>query len=275
MTGMTNVDRDLRANNLEHETDGDAPGTALDAEFRSATEKQQLILVERLSGSGDAGQTVLLKHLQTYHAEGQPLSPIGLVPPVVAKAYQQLHQTGLLTDALKTLFPQGIVPLQSTNGVDYQPLQQLLVAQDWLEADKLHNLKFCEAAGAGALARKWIYFTEVNLVSIADLRTLNALWMAHSQGRFGYSVQREVWLSLGQKWEKFWPKINWKDGNSWTRYPGGFDWSLAAPLGHLPLSNQLRGIQVMKAIMNHPAWTADTAPHNPPHNPPNPATTPA
>jgi GUN4-like len=271
MTGMTNVDRDLRVNNLENGTAGAAAGTDRDAEFRSATEKQQLLLIDRLIDSGDPGQAILLNHLQTYHTEGQPRSPIGLVPPVVAKAYQQLHQTGLVTDALKTLFPQGIVPLQSTQGVDYQPLQQLLAAQDWLEADKLHNLKFCEAAGTSALERKWIYFTEVNLVSIADLRTLNALWMAHSQGKFGYSVQREVWLSLGQNWGKFWPKILWKDGNSWTRYPGGFDWSLTAPPGHLPLSNQLRGIQVMKAIMNHPAWTPDSPPHPAPNPAPNPA----
>jgi GUN4-like len=259
---MTNVD-DIRINHSEPVASaaGDAPALDLAAEFRSATEKQQLLLIDRLVSGGDAGMAVLLHHLQTYHAEGQPLSPIGLVPPVVAKAYQQLYQTGLVTDALKALFPQGIVPLQSTNGVDYQPLQQLLVTQDWLEADKLHNLKFCEAAGSSALARKWIYFTEVNLVSIADLRTLNALWVAHSQGQFGYSVQREVWLAVGQNWPKFWPKIDWKDGNSWTRYPGGFDWSLTAPRGHLPLSNQLRGIQVMKAIMNHPAWTPDAAPN--------------
>jgi hypothetical protein len=261
--GMTNVDHDLRVDNsgmMASSAAEAATGLDREAEFRSAPEKQQLLLVERLASGGESGMAVLLNHLRRYHAEGQPRSPIGLVPPVVAKAYQQLYQTGFVTEDLKALFPQGIVPLQSTNGVDYQPLQQLLVAQNWLEADKLHNLKFCEAAGTSALERKWIYFTEVNLVSIADLRTLNALWVAHSQGQFGYSIQREVWLAMGQNWEKFWPKIHWKDGNSWTRYPGGFDWSLNAPRGHFPLSNQLRWIQVMKAIMNHPAWTPDAVP---------------
>jgi GUN4-like/ARM-like repeat domain, GUN4-N terminal len=249
--GMTNVDGSVRTDQSDHQA------TDLGSQWRSATEKQQFTLVDSLIATGDEGIAVLMADLRAYHAAGCPLSPIGLVPTVTAKAYHQLYQTGLVQDDLKTLFPQGIVPLKSTTGVDYQPLQQLLVQQDWLEADKLHNLKFCEAAGDSALVRKWIYFTEVNLVSIADLRTLNALWVAHSLGQFGYSVQREVWLATGQKWEKFWPKIHWKDGNSWTRYPGGFDWSLAAPRGHLPLSNQLRGIQVMKALMNHPAWTPD------------------
>jgi hypothetical protein len=252
---MTNVDRSIRANPVNDQ------GSDLGTQFRSATEKQQLLLVDTLMTTGDSGMAVLMAHLQRYHAEGCPLSSIGLVPAVAAKAYQQLYQTGLVMDDLKTLFPDGIVPLKSETGVDYQPLQQLLVQQDWLEADKLHNLKFCEAAGASALARKWIYFTEVNLVPIADLRTLNALWVGHSQGQFGYSVQREIWLSMGQNWGKFWPKIHWKDGNTWTRYPGGFDWSLAAPRGHFPLSNQLRGIQVMKALMNHPAWNPDPAPN--------------
>jgi hypothetical protein len=247
---MTNVDS-IRANTVDDQ------GQDLGAQFRSTIEKQQLPLVDTLIAIGDAGIDVLLTHLKSYHAEGCPVSAIGLVPPVVAKIYHQLYQTGLAIESLNTLFPHGIVPLQSATGVDYQPLQQLLVQQDWLEADKLHNLKFCEAAGNSALERKWIYFTEVNQVSIADLRTLNALWVAHSYGLFGYSVQREIWLGTGQNWTKFWPKIHWKDGNSWTRYPGGFDWSLAAPRGHFPLSNQLRGIQVMKALMNHPAWTPD------------------
>ncbi|MGB0562323.1 MAG: GUN4 domain-containing protein, partial [Spirulinaceae cyanobacterium] len=32
-------------------------------------------------------------------------------------------------------------------------------------------------------------------------------------------------------------------------------WDLTAPKGHLPLSNQLRGVRTFEAILNHPAWT--------------------
>ncbi|MFM2431347.1 MAG: hypothetical protein RLZZ511_2560 [Cyanobacteriota bacterium] len=248
---MTNVDSPLTANL-------DRPESNLGQQFRAASEKQQLPLVDSLIAAGDAGIAVLVEHLQAYQAQGAPLSPIGLVPAVTAKAYHRLYHTGLATDFLKTTFPQGIVPLRSENNVDYQPLQQLLLQEEWQEADKLHNLKLCEAASEAALQRKWIYFTEVSIVAIADLRTLNALWMAHSENKFGYSVQREIWLGANKNWDKFWPKIQWKDGNTWTRYPGSFTWNLEAPRGHLPLSNQLRGLQVMKALMQHPAWTPDS-----------------
>jgi hypothetical protein len=32
---------------------------------------------------------------------------------------------------------------------------------------------------------------------------------------------------------------------------------LTAPVGHLPLSNQLRGVRVMEALLCHPAWTTE------------------
>lgn len=247
---MTNVDHSVRPTT-------DAQDADLGDQFRSATAKQQIQQIDALIAAGEPGVAVLIEHLRDYQAQGCPVDSIGLVPAVAAKAYHQLYRTGLATDFLKTTFPQGIVPLKSENNVDYQPLQQLLVDEAWEAADKLHNLKLCEAASESALARKWIYFTEVSIVAVADLRTLNALWVAHSGGKFGYSVQREIWLGSGKNWDKLWPKINWKEGITFTRYPGGFTWSLDAPRGHLPLTNQLRGVQAMNALLNHPAWTPD------------------
>jgi GUN4-like len=111
----------------------------------------------------------------------------------------------------------------------------------------------CELAGAAT--QKWFYFTAVQSFPITDLQTINTLWLVHSEGKFGFSVQRELWLALGKDWEKLWTQIDWKNGNNWTRYPQGFTWDLSAPRGHLPLSNQLRGVRVMAALLAHPAWS--------------------
>ena len=46
---------------------------------------------------------------------------------------------------------------------------------------------------------------------------------------------------------------SWKTNGTWTRYPSAFTWSLAAPEGHLPLVNQLRGVRLMDALLQHPA----------------------
>lgn len=44
------------------------------------------------------------------------------------------------------------------------------------------------------------------------------MWLIYLEGKFGYFVQREIWLGVGQNWEKFLLKIGWKNGNIWSRY---------------------------------------------------------
>ncbi len=146
-------------------------------------------------------------------------------------------------------------PLMSDAGIDYTPLQTLLAEQNFQAADQVTLQKLCELAGPAAIQRKWLYFTEVEQFPVSDLQTINNLWLNYSEGKFGYSVQREIWLGVGKNWDKFWAKIGWKTGNNWTRYPQEFTWNLTAPKGHLPLSNQLRGVRVIASLLAHPAWT--------------------
>ncbi len=85
-----------------------------------------------------------------------------------------------------------------------------------------------------------------------DLITLDRLWKAYSQGRFGFTVQSRLLKALDGRYDKLWPRIGWKKEGVWTRYPTSFDWSMEAPEGHMPLINQLRGVRLMDAILNHP-----------------------
>ncbi len=149
--------------------------------------------------------------------------------------------------------------LRTDRDLDYTPLQQLLIEQDFEAADRLTLQILCQLAGDTAVQRKWLYFTDVDRFPIADMRTIDSLWRTYSEQKFGFSIQREIWLSVGKNWDKLWTKINWKTDNHWTRYPQEFKWSLAAPKGHLPLSNQLRGVRVMSALLNHPAWLNSSA----------------
>jgi hypothetical protein len=176
---------------------------------------------------------------------------------VDGKAYQALYNSDSpqAKEFLQTHFPEGVVPLKSECGIDYRPLQTLLVTQDFQAADRMTLQKMCEVAGAEAVKRKWLYFTEVDNFPITDLQTINNLWLVHSEGKFGFSVQREIWLSLGKNWDNLWAKIGWREGNNWTRYPNEFIWDLSAPKGHLPLSNQLRGVRVIASLFAHPAWS--------------------
>ncbi|MBW4543842.1 MAG: GUN4 domain-containing protein [Symplocastrum torsivum CPER-KK1] len=220
----------------------------LTRQLQSSSEKKQLQVIPELVSTGAAGLEVLMEFLK------EQSNPANLTAGVV---YQALYDadTPSTREFLQNHFPTGVVPLRSEDGIDYTTLQQLLVKQDFLAADRLTLEKLCELAGSTALQRKWLYFSEVDNFPIADLQTINTLWLIHSQGKFGFSVQRELWLSLSKNWEKLWPKIGWKTGNNWTRYPNEFTWDLSAPRGHLPLSNQLRGVRVIASLLSHPAWT--------------------
>ena len=215
----------------------------------SESEKNQLKLVSQLLEAGETGLDVLSDWMISLKGELDNLA--------LGKAYQALYQDSnpVVQDFLASNFPQGVVPLLSEQNIDYQPLQQLLAQQDFQGADVVTLQKLCELAGAAAVERKWVYFTEIENISTTDFHTLDQLWLMHSQGKFGFSVQRRIWLSVGKNFSKLWTKIGWKSENTWTRYPKEFTWNLTAPDGHLPLSNQLRGVRVLDAIFAHSAWT--------------------
>lgn len=217
----------------------------------SESAKKQIESVSQLLQEEQASLSILMDWMVSVASETDNLA--------LGKAYQALYlkPDPQIQKFLADKFPQGVVPLKSERGVDYQPVQQLLAQQDFQAADLVTLQKLCELAGEAAIARNWIYFTEVESFPVTDLRTLDQLWQMHSEGKFGFSVQRKIWLSVGKDFTKLWTKINWKSGNTWTRYPKEFTWDLTAPQGHLPLSNQLRGVRVIDAIFAHPAWKKD------------------
>lgn len=223
--------------------------TELQAKLHHGSETVQLQVIQELAACGDRGLAVLMDFLQKRSQSSASF--------VSGRIYETLlgANTRDVAAFLQTDFPTGVVPLRSEGKIDYQPLQKLLAQHQFQEADQLTLLKLCELAGPTASRRKWLYFTEVDSLPILDLQTIDQLWWVHSEGKFGFRVQRQLWLGVGKNWERLWPKIGWKSGNNWTRYPQEFTWDLTAPKGHLPLSNQLRGVQVMNALLSHPAWT--------------------
>lgn len=222
--------------------------STLRCQFQSESEQNQLQLIPQLANAGDAGLAVLREFLSSRQNESTSL--------VIGRVYQTLYEVkeSETEEFLKTYFPQGVVPLKSERNIDYSPLQKLLADRDFQQADLMTMQKLCQLAGESAIKRKWLYFTEVDNFPSTDLDTIDRLWSFHSEGRFGYRVQRQIWLGVGKDYAKLWPKIGWKDGNNWTRYPNQFTWDLSAPKGHLPTSNQLRGTKVINSIFCHPSW---------------------
>jgi len=164
-----------------------------------------------------------------------------------------LAENDALSQSFQQRYAEGWLAVSSGQGVDYTPLQRALALRQFEEADRLTSAILRQLAGADAERRGYVYYSEVPPMAAVDLDSLDRLWVVYSQARFGFSVQLRLLRSLGGRWEQLWPRLGWKQGGVWTRYPGSFTWTLEAPEGHLPLVNQLRGVRLMDALLNHPA----------------------
>jgi len=81
-----------------------------------------------------------------------------------------------------------------------------------------------------------------------DLRTIDQLWVYYSQGRFGFSVQKQIYQALGgtrrlhktreyerQLWKAFGEKVGWKEKDGKWLYYQDLTFNTSAKRGHLPV----------------------------------------
>jgi hypothetical protein len=148
------------------------------------------------------------------------------------------------------------IPLESEAGMDYAPLRTCLSEADFRGADDETRALLIKLAGEGAVKRGWVYFTEVRTISVKDFKTMDALWKTASNGKFGFSVQKELWVQNSKRWDKFFKQIDWTRGPNanYVKWPMEFIYSMEAVKGHMPLTNALRGTQLFEEIMKHPAF---------------------
>ena len=163
-----------------------------------------------------------------------------------------------LKTKLNQYLKEGIVKLESDHNIDYKPLYTSLVSNNFKKANELTQIYLNRLAGLNTdNQREWLYFTDIFDLPIKDLKTIDTLWKIYSVGQFGFSIQRKIWLYNNKDWEKFWHAIGWKVNQKNLRYPHEFIWDNTAPTGHLPLFNQIRGVQVLATLFVHPAWEID------------------
>mmetsp|Transcript_22771 Transcript_22771/g.51993 ORF Transcript_22771/g.51993 Transcript_22771/m.51993 type:complete len:250 (+) Transcript_22771:78-827(+) len=145
--------------------------------------------------------------------------------------------------------------LASEAGMDYTKLKDLLSDGDFKEADAETRRLLVELGGNEAVKRGWVYFAEVRAIPATDIATIDNLWQEHSGGKFGYSKQRKFWRQCRGDFAKFAEKVSWFTGKWENRnWPDEFIYDTSAPEGHLPLTNCIRGAQVLQELMEHSAF---------------------
>jgi hypothetical protein len=77
-----------------------------------------------------------------------------------------------------------------------------------------------------------LYIEDIYRIPGFLLSAINKLWVNSSGGHFGFSVQKEIYQSLGG-WKAFAESVGWRRGGRWLSYRD-LTFSPNAPKGHLP-----------------------------------------
>ncbi|MBD2124751.1 GUN4 domain-containing protein [Trichocoleus sp. FACHB-262] len=155
-------------------------------------------------------------------------------------------------------------PLDTPRG-DYTYLEDLLKAGRWKEADQETDERMCEVMRRQRAG--WLRSEDLEQFPCADLREIDRLWLKHSNGRFGFSVQKEIWQKCDspegyyqrKEWKRFAEEVGWKKmgvlgiGGDW-KSRDEHTFSLKAPPGHLPLVPVSLWMAIGWGMMTRGVW---------------------
>ncbi|OBU76359.1 GUN4 domain-containing protein [Cylindrospermopsis raciborskii] len=131
--------------------------------------------------------------------------------------------------SVRVTYPPTVIRTESL----LSKLEALLKAKNFKEAD-LETDRVMLAV-ANRQSEGWLRIEDAENFPCKELRTIDNLWLKYSQGKFGISVQQEIYKNLGgtkqfdeNVWRSFGRMVGWRDHYS------DYNFSLSAPTGHLP-----------------------------------------
>ncbi|MUG92504.1 CHAT domain-containing protein [Scytonema sp. UIC 10036] len=143
-------------------------------------------------------------------------------------------QTNEVTETRSTIVTEGLDDdLSSEKGIDYNKLRDFLKEGQWKQADEETLAVMLKASGG---EEGWLNVEFIENFPCTDLRIVDQLWVKYSDRRFGFSVQKLIWESVGQDYEKFGDRIGWRNKEKWLEDISLLTFDLKAPSGHLPCS---------------------------------------
>ncbi|MDJ0731846.1 MAG: GUN4 domain-containing protein [Crocosphaera sp.] len=137
--------------------------------------------------------------------------------------------------------PTSEIELKSEKGVDYSKLRDLLAEGRWRAADQETAIVILQVANR--VSEGWLRVEDIDNFPCDDLRTIDQLWVHYSKGKFGFSVQKKIYVDElggtrdynGKIWYKFCDRVGWREGGSYVSYSDlTFELLDTTPMGHLP-----------------------------------------
>jgi len=124
----------------------------------------------------------------------------------------------------------------------YAKLEEYLRQGQWKQADQeTYRLMITTV---GKEVGQWFDAEELLNFPCEELLAIDRLWVKHSKGCFGFSVQKKIYVECGAKldgkypgdqvWEKFGYRVGWRVGGKWSSYDD-LNPSLSSPQGIFPV----------------------------------------
>ncbi|MEH2372147.1 serine/threonine-protein kinase [Nostoc sp.] len=157
-----------------------------------------------------------------------------ILDKLLKNAVSQRFQSA--TEALQLLEQQpkkllNISNYQTLSTIDYTHLRDLLAKGKWQLADQETWDLMCQ--GLAKPKGSYIFSSNIDKFTCEDLQTINNLWVNYSHGRFGFSVQTVIYKNVNGDYGIFCNQVGWHVYN-YSSANSEFNFSLKAPIGHLP-----------------------------------------
>lgn len=187
-------------------------------------------------------QTILL-----YAAQTNPTSLIqeALRQGATNLAYACWEETRRTLDSKIVADLQTLKP--TLQKFRHSKLAELLENGQWHQAD--YETYLLMITTVGKEEGQWFDSKDLQTFPCEDLQALDQLWVKYSNGKLGFSVQKQIWEECGspeedysKNWEKFGDRVGWRKDGDWLGYdklasdlkktlPGEFPRRVAQVLG--------------------------------------------
>jgi hypothetical protein len=104
----------------------------------------------------------------------------------------------------------------SARGVDYTHLWRYLHENRLQKAAK--ETVACMLKAAGHKEQSWLSRWDIEHFPCTDLATIDMLWKKVGNGKFGFSVQQQLWNQVEGNSDAFGDRVGWRGNNTWLSY---------------------------------------------------------
>ena len=213
---------------------------AVDRIFQELDQELGLEFSGAIEDELDRGSLETLQHRLEISSEDAKAIEEQVQQPYLVRAYQRRSYANYFRQAVKN----GCLPTdrarrrlteirqnlllgeEDANRIEQElrcaELEEYLKAQQWHKAnEKTYRLMITTM---GKKEGQWFDRADLENFPCEDLQTIDRLWVNHSNGKWGFSVQKKIWQECGSpmdynaNWERFCDCVGWRKDNNWVNY---------------------------------------------------------